>query len=90
MRNPMETLFDTCKELLGKRPVTYGEFVLECQKDAVLGEGVEAICHAMVKYNEPCQYEANQLSVRLQEALATINVLRGELASMKESSVIPE
>lgn len=85
----METLFETCKELLGRRHRTYEEFIKECEKDAILGEGVAAVCHAMIRYNEPCQREANVLAVRLQEALATISTLQAELASMKETSVIP-
>jgi hypothetical protein len=90
MKTPLEILYDTCKEYLSKRPVTLEEFIESCKKDKVLGEGVEAVCQAIIRYNEPYRNEVSNLSGRLQEALVTIRNLEAQLASIKESSEIRE
>ena len=72
MQNPMETLFSTCQELLGKKARTYAEFVKECEKDKVLGEGVNAVCHAMMRFSEAYRQQ-------LQDVLVPQNVTRVEV-----------
>jgi hypothetical protein len=83
MKTPVETLFATCQDMLGRRTHTIEDFLKECKKDKVLGDGVEAVCKAMIVYSEPYRQEVKELTIRLQEAME-------ELASMKKDSVIPE
>lgn len=101
MKSPMEVLFDTCQELMGKRLHTLQHFQAECSKDKVMGEVVTAICEAMTRYVQPVidewKKDHNLLQVsRLIEEKKVIELqdlvrsLESELAELKKESVIVE
>lgn len=91
MRQPIEVLFDTCKEILGKDRVhTLQQFQEECKQDKIMGEGVAAICEAMQRYAMPLLSELEHFKLRLIEALNTIKILQEEIAELREDSVIVE
>jgi len=64
MKPPIEVLFETCANSLGRAvpPRTLTEFKDQCNKDRIMREGVRAVCEAMEKYANPFVQEIARLT----------------------------
>lgn len=53
MKPPIQVLYETAKELIGKNVKSLQDFQNAMKADKVLREGVEAVCEAMIRYAKP-------------------------------------